>query len=149
MPLSEHFRIHPRTAPQTTESSSCVIQDLPFSSSLHFVCLFFPNSWKLGVFSHRKGFGAGWGALPQDSFRFPTGFPTGFPTVFLNRGSQTGFPTVFPTGFPTGFSTRVPKQGSQHGFNRVPKQGSQTVFPNKVHNRVPSRVPNTVCQQGS
>ena len=42
------------------------------------ILLFSPNSWKLGVFSNSKGFGAGRGSLPLDSPRFPTGFWIGF-----------------------------------------------------------------------
>ena len=70
-----------------------IVQNLEsaFLDDLSLSDLLFPNSWKLGVFSHSKGFGAGRGTLPQDSLRFPTGFPTGFPTWF-----PTGFPTRFP-----------------------------------------------------
>ena len=90
--------------------------------------MIFPNSWKLGVFSHSKGFGAGRGTLPQDSLRFPTGFPT---TGFPKQGSQNRVPK---TGFP--------KQGSQQGSQQ---QGSQQQgSKNRVPNRVPSKVPNTV-----
>ena len=72
---------------------------------------FFPNSWKLGVFSHSKGSGQGRGSLSLDSPLFPTGFPKVGLLIGFLIGLAIGFPTGFQIRFLIGFPTWVPDRG--------------------------------------
>ena len=106
---------------------------------------------KLGVFSNSKGFGAGRGALPQDSLRFPPGFSNRVPNNVPNRVPNNKIPNKVPNTVPNILNSsrqgswQEPPQSSQQGFqtkstNRVFKQGSQTGL---------NSVPNRVLKQGS